>query len=70
MQKLLTKILKWNSKNSNKSESEQKKIRVCSKCEETKPLNEDNFQRVKHFRDGFSYYCNVCDKMKPTPRKK
>ena len=65
MLRLLTKILKWNSKSSKKSENSQKKNRICDKCGETKPLNEDNFQPVKYFRDGFSYYCNECNKPKP-----
>ena len=62
---LLTKILKWNSKNSNESESQLKKTRICDKCGEVKPLNSDNFQVVKYFRDGYSYYCNECSKPKP-----
>lgn len=47
---------------------EQKKLlfvpneRQCSKCGETKKLNTDNFQKVKAFRTGFSYYCNSCNK--------
>jgi hypothetical protein len=36
--------------------------RICSKCGETKNLTLDNFQKVKYFKSGFSYYCNICDK--------
>jgi len=36
--------------------------RTCSRCKETKPLNLENFQSVKSFKTGFSYYCNQCDK--------
>ncbi len=61
---LLTKILKWNSKNSNESESLSKKTRICDKCGIEKSLKE-NFQVVKYFRDGYSYYCNDCNKPKP-----
>ena len=64
MLKLLTKILKWNSKNSNESESHSKKTRICDKCGVEKTLKE-NFQVVKYFRDGYSYYCNDCSKPKP-----
>jgi hypothetical protein len=59
---LLTRILKWNSKNSKGLESPSKKIRICDKCGVEKDLNIDNFQKVKFFRDGFSYYCNECNK--------
>ena len=61
---LLTKILRLNLKNSKKSESPSKKTRICDKCGEEKPLNSDNFQIVKYFRDGYSYYCNECSKPK------
>jgi predicted SprT family Zn-dependent metalloprotease len=61
---LLTKILKLNLKNSKESESLSKKTRICDKCGEEKPLNADNFQKVKHFREGYSYYCNECSKPK------
>ena len=43
--------------------------RICSKCEEEKPLNKDNFQVVKTFKSGFSFYCNECDKPKPRDKK-
>ena len=39
--------------------------RTCSKCGEEKPLNKDNFQVVKTFKSGFSYYCNICNQPKP-----
>ena len=45
-------------------ESPSKKTRICDKCGEEKPLNSDNFQIVKYFRDGYSYYCNECSKPK------
>lgn len=61
---LLTKILRLNLKNSKKLESPSKKTRICDKCGEEKPLNSDNFQIVKYFRDGYSYYCNECSKPK------
>ena len=35
--------------------------RKCSKCGEIKPLDLENFQKVKFFKSGFSYYCNVCN---------
>ena len=61
---LLTKILNRNLKNSNDSESQSKKTRICDKCGVEKSLKE-NFQIVKYFRDGYSYYCNDCSKPKP-----
>jgi hypothetical protein len=27
-----------------------------------KPLDLNNFQKVKHFKEGYSFYCNICDK--------
>ena len=39
--------------------------RVCSKCKEEKPLDKEHYQVVKHFKSGFSYYCNECNKPKP-----
>jgi hypothetical protein len=60
MLKRLTKILKLNSKNSKKLESPIK--RKCSKCGEEKPLDLNNFQKVNSFKEGFSFYCNLCDK--------
>ena len=62
MQKLLTKILNWNSKNSKKQEEPTKKHRTCGKCGEEKKLDTDNFQVVKSFIEGYSYYCNFCNK--------
>ena len=50
-----------NLKTSKGSESPTKKTRTCDKCGVEKPLNTDNFQPVKYFRDGFSYYCNSCN---------
>jgi len=60
---LLTKILRLNLKNLKESESLSKKTRICDKCGVEKDLNIDNFQKVKFFRDGFSYYCNECNKL-------
>ncbi len=65
MQKLLTKILKWNSNPSKEQERDTK--RTCSKCGEEKELDLNNFQKVKCFKQGYSFYCNICDK---PPRKK
>ena len=59
----LTKILKWNSKNSKEFVSNGK--RICSKCGEEKLLDANHFQKVKSFREGFSFYCNECNKPKP-----
>ena len=59
----LIKKLKQNSKNSN--ELKNNTLRTCSKCGEEKPLSSEYFQIVKHFRSGFSYYCNECNKPKP-----
>lgn len=39
--------------------------RTCSKCEQVKPLDENHYQVVKYFRNGFSYYCNDCSKPRP-----
>jgi hypothetical protein len=36
-------------------------LRKCANCGEEKPLNKDNYQVVKSFKSGFSYYCNLCD---------
>ena len=38
---------------------------MCSKCGEEKPLDLNNFQKVKTFKEGFSFYCNDCAKPKP-----
>jgi hypothetical protein len=65
MVKLLIKISNLNSKNSKKQEKDTK--RKCSKCGEEKPLDKDHYQVVKSFREGFSYYCNLCDR---PPKKK
>lgn len=35
--------------------------RKCSRCGEVKPLNVEHYKKVKHFKSGYSYYCNVCD---------
>ena len=56
------KKLKQNSKIS--SEQKNNTERTCSKCGETKPLNEDYYQYVKHFKQKFSYYCNECNSPK------
>ena len=42
--------------------------RTCAKCGQVKTLDVDNFQAVKHFKTGFSYYCNECNKPKPKPK--
>lgn len=34
--------------------------RKCSKCGEKKPLDANHFQVVKSFKEGYSYYCNIC----------
>lgn len=39
-------------------------MRICDKCGVEKSLTLENFQRVKYFRSGFSYYCNECNKPK------
>ena len=65
MLKLLTKILRWNSKNSKEFESPSKKTRICDKCGVEKPLDKDHYDVVKYFRDGYSYYCHDCSKPKP-----
>ena len=54
-----------NSKNSSDCENNIRKIRICDKCGVEKPLDEQHYQRVKYFRDGFSYYCHECSKPKP-----
>ncbi len=54
---------KQNSKNLN--EQKNNTLRKCSKCGEEKPLSSGYFQIVKHFKSGFSYYCNECNKPKP-----
>ena len=36
--------------------------RICAKCKQEKPLDMNHYQVVKHFKTGFSYYCNTCDK--------
>jgi hypothetical protein len=63
MLKLLTKILNWNSKLLKEQERDTK--RMCSKCKEMKPLDAQHYQVVKLFKQGFSYYCNDCNKPKP-----
>lgn len=46
---------------------EQKKFssfpneRQCPKCKEIKSLTEENFQIVKSFSEGYSFYCNECN---------
>lgn len=53
-----------------KPEESTPKERKCSKCGEVKSLNSQNFQKVKFFKSGFSYYCNVCNKPKPLNKEK
>ena len=62
-------ISKYDNFTKNLRHSEKKKglsgspqTRVCSKCGVEKPLTIDNFQKIKYFSSGFSYYCNSCDK--------
>jgi hypothetical protein len=52
--------------------SERMKTRKCSGCEKEKLLNKENFQIVKAFRKGFSFYCLDCNKEleKPKPKTK
>ena len=38
--------------------------RKCVNCGEEKPLDMDNFQKVKFFKSGFSYYCSICNEPK------
>ena len=35
--------------------------RKCVNCGEEKPLNTENYQAVKSFKSGFSYYCSICN---------
>lgn len=35
--------------------------RECTRCNKIKPLNEENFKKVKYFKEGYSFYCNICD---------
>lgn len=44
-----------------KIEASVPKERKCSRCGEVKPLDLEHFQKVKLFKSGFSYYCNVCN---------
>jgi len=36
----------------------------CQYCKETKPLTTEYFQKIKHFKHGFSTVCNECNKPK------
>ena len=40
--------------------------RKCANCGEEKSLNVENYQVVKFFKSGFSYYCNTCN----TPKRR
>jgi predicted RNA-binding Zn-ribbon protein involved in translation (DUF1610 family) len=60
IQKLHIRTLNWNSKNLKKQEKNTK--RKCNKCGEEKPLNKEHFQVVEVFKEGYSFYCNSCDK--------
>jgi hypothetical protein len=60
---LLIRKLKQNSKNLSKLKNNT--LRICDKCGEEKPLTSDYYQRVKHFKSGFSCWCNECNKPKP-----
>lgn len=57
------KKLKQNSKSLN--EQKNNILRTCNKCGEEKPLGSGHFQIVRHFKSGYSYYCNECNKPKP-----
>lgn len=35
--------------------------RKCSRCGSIKPLNEEHYKKIKYFKFGYSYYCNICD---------
>ena len=37
---------------------------TCQYCKETKPLTDEYFQKIKHFKHGFSTVCNECSKPK------
>jgi hypothetical protein len=37
---------------------------TCQYCKETKPLTTEYFQKIKHFKHGFSTVCNECNKPK------
>jgi hypothetical protein len=39
-------------------------IRTCVCCKKQFPLNKENFQVVKSFKEGYSYCCLTCDKEK------
>lgn len=67
---MLTDKLRNFIKNLNPLEKKKKTVgkpttRVCTNCEEEKPLDKDHFQFVKHFKYSYSYYCNECNKPKP-----
>ena len=36
--------------------------RKCIACGVEKSLNDDYFQVVRTFAEGYSFYCNMCDK--------
>ncbi len=37
------------------------KSRICTRCTQEKDLNSDNYQVVKAFKYGYSFYCNICN---------
>lgn len=37
---------------------DKKKLKICSKCGESKPLSE--FYKNKYNKDGLAYSCKVC----------
>ena len=59
----LIKKLNPNSKNLKKQKNNT--VRTCNKCQLELPLNVDNYQIVKQFKEGYSFYCNECNKPKP-----
>lgn len=58
-----------NLKNSEKKKEESGETLVsaqrrCCKCNIDKPLNIENYQVIKTFKQGYSFYCNDCSKPK------
>jgi hypothetical protein len=63
---MLIKKLKTFIKNLKNSEKKNEsfgmsKMRMCSKCKETFPLDQNHFQVVKYFNEKYSFYCNTCN---------
>ena len=54
--------------NFNIGDTMPRRLKVCSKCGEAKPLKQ--FYRDRHSKDGLSYWCKTCmykPKVKPKP---